>query len=87
MTEQIYIDLADALNRRGGSLPCIKCEEFYNLARELFSPDEAYVAVKSPLWPISAVKLDQEIAYGNQSKLEDILEKMTNKGLLICRGY
>ncbi|MBN1374947.1 MAG: 4Fe-4S dicluster domain-containing protein [Dehalococcoidia bacterium] len=82
MTDKIYEELTVALNNRGGSLPCIKCEEFYELASELFTPEEAYVAVKMPLWPVSAEVLGKEIAYGDPSKLKAILEKMADKGLL-----
>lgn len=81
MVEPVYEELAVALNSRGGTLPCIKCEEFFELARELFTPDEAYLSVKMPIWPISAAALNKEIAYGNESKLESILEKMADKGL------
>jgi len=82
MTQEVYEKLADALNSRGGAVPALKCKEFFALVEELFTPEEAELAVKMPLNPIPAETFAREIAGGDPKKVESILETMANKGLV-----
>lgn len=85
MAEAIYEKLAEALTLRGGSLPALKCPEFFDLAQELFTPEEADLAAKMPLNPTTAETLAREISGVDPKKVEIILESMANKGLVITR--
>ncbi|MCJ7655278.1 MAG: hypothetical protein MUO97_08305 [Dehalococcoidia bacterium] len=49
MTEEVYKKLADALNARSVTYPSIPCDEFYALAKELFTPEQAEIASSMPL--------------------------------------
>jgi len=82
MTEAVYEKLADALNSRGGAVPALKCRELFALVEELFTPEEAELAVKMPLSPIPAEAFATEIAGGDPKEVEGLLETMANKGLV-----
>ena len=56
-TKDIYGRLADALNERSKWLPLVPCDEFYELAEELFTPEEAEIANNMPTEPITAEEL------------------------------
>ena len=81
MTEPVYEKLADALSSRGGSMPVIKCKEFFAMVEELFTPEEAELAAKLPPSPIPAETFASEIA-GDPKEVESLLETMANKGLV-----
>jgi len=38
----------DVFNSRGGALPALKCREFYPLREELFTSEEAEIAIRMP---------------------------------------
>lgn len=82
MTETVYEKLADALSIRGGAVPAVKCKEFIALLEELFTPEEAELAIKMPVTPISAETFAQEIIGGDPEELKRILEVMADKGLV-----
>lgn len=84
MSQPVYEQLADALNAVGGAVPAVKCREFFALIEELFTPEEAEMAVRMPLEAISAEALSAEIG-GDTGKVEQMLEGMANKGLVTCR--
>ena len=44
MPDQIYRDLMEKFARRGGRYPGMDVPEFYELAEELFTPEQAAVA-------------------------------------------
>lgn len=81
MTQPIYEKLVDAVGMRGGGAPGIKGPELYALMEELFTPEEAELAVKMPLNPISAADLASAIGR-SATKVEKMLETMANKGLV-----
>lgn len=85
MAEAIYEKLAEALSLRGGAMPALKCPEFFELAQELFTTEEANLAAKMPLTPTTAETLAREIADSDPKEVERILESMANKGLVITR--
>ncbi len=85
MAEAIYEKLAEALTLRGGAMPALKSSEFFALAQELFTPEEADLAGKMPLSPTTAESLAREITGSDLTEVEHILESMANKGLVITR--
>jgi hypothetical protein len=46
MTQEVYNKLADALNARSMTYPSVPCDEFYSLAEELFTPEQAEICLK-----------------------------------------
>ena len=48
MADQIYTKLMEKFAKRGGVYPGMDIPEFYEMASELFSPEEASVAVAIP---------------------------------------
>jgi electron transport complex protein RnfB len=81
MPDHKYEDLRAAIQMRGGSMPALKCPEFFALVDYLFTPEEAELAVVLPIMPASA----HEIA-GKAGKDADAtklrLERMADKGLV-----
>jgi Pyruvate/2-oxoacid:ferredoxin oxidoreductase delta subunit len=83
MEQRVYQELCHKLVKRGGRYPGMDIPEFYELAGELFTPEEAAVfnAIQKGYHPTSAIaanldKSEQETAL--------ILESMANKGLCIA---
>jgi len=81
MHEPVYEKLTEALNMRGGGLLAIKCPEFYDILRELFTPEEAALASQMPMNPMSAADLAAELGR-DPGEVERMLEDMANKGLV-----
>jgi len=81
MTQPIYEKLVDAVNMRGGGAAGIKGPELYALMEELFTPEEAELATRIPLNPVSAADLASDIGRSTGG-VERMLETMTNKGLI-----
>ncbi|MBM4446265.1 MAG: hypothetical protein FJ023_02780 [Chloroflexi bacterium] len=82
MTEEVYKKLADALNARSMTYPSIPCEEFYVLAKELFSPEQAEIASSMPLDPVTDEELASKMKLGDVGRLGKQLEEMADKGLV-----
>ncbi len=80
MTKSVYEKLADALGMRGGAMPAIKCQEFFALLEELFTPEEAELAIKMPITPFSAEAFAKEIVGGDLKEVKSFLEAMADKG-------
>ena len=77
MSEEIYEQLTDALVKRGGAIPPKKCKEFYALVEELFTEEQAEMAVKMPMGPVSADQMaeDMGISVGEaESQLEGMAD-------------
>lgn len=81
MPEAVYDRLADALGLRGGTLPVLKCTEFSALLRELFTREEAEIAVGLPIGPITAEAFAREIGGGDAERVSHILEGLADKGI------
>jgi ferredoxin len=79
MTQPIYEKLVDAVNMRG--FPGIKCPELYTLMEELFTPEEAELAVRMPLNPTSAADFASDIGRSAEG-VERMLETMADEGLV-----
>jgi ferredoxin len=82
MTEEIYKKLADALNARSLAYPSVPCDEFYALAKELFTPEQAEIASNMPIKPITAEELAGKMKVADVAKLRKQLDEMTAKGLV-----
>ncbi|MFP3897714.1 MAG: 4Fe-4S binding protein [Dehalococcoidia bacterium] len=81
MTERGYDKLADALMLRGGTMPILKCREFFALLEELFTPEEAEVAAKMPVGPVTAQRFARDVVGGDSEMVEGILEALADKGI------
>ncbi|MFU8795974.1 MAG: 4Fe-4S binding protein, partial [Dehalococcoidia bacterium] len=81
MAGSVYEELSDALSLRGGSLPVLKCREFIVLLEELFTPEEAGVATRMPMGPVTAEDLAQAIVGKAATQIAAVLESLANKGI------
>ena len=81
MREDLYDKLADALKRKGGGIPAVKCKEFRAVADELFTEDEAEMAIMMPDMLVSADMLAAKTKL-DAKKVAGLLDRMTRKGLL-----
>ncbi len=84
MAKEIYDKLVEALLQRGGAIPPEKCKEFFLLAEELFTEEEAELAIRMPLTPVTAEKMAEETAQ-DLNKVTTLLEEMADKGFLFCK--
>jgi ferredoxin len=81
MPDHKYEHLRVAIQMRGGSMPALKCPEFFALVDYLFSPEEAELAVGLPITPASADEIGDKAGKDPDAvKLQ--LEKMADKGLV-----
>ena len=48
MTEEVYKQLCEKMAKRGGRYPAMDIPEFYEMAKELFTPEEAAVCTAMP---------------------------------------
>jgi ferredoxin len=82
MTREVYNKLADALNARSMAYPSIPCEEFYVLAGEIFTPEQAEIASNMPVDPVSAEELAAEMKASDVAGLSKQLDDMADWGLV-----
>jgi Pyruvate/2-oxoacid:ferredoxin oxidoreductase delta subunit len=80
MADEIYRGLMERFARRGGRYPGMDIPEFYELARELYTPEEAFIASAMPKGFSTAQQL-AGISGGSEAELSTILETMATKGL------
>lgn len=80
MNDQAYRDLCQAMAQRGGAYPGMDIPEFYDLARELFTVEEARLCAAMPRRPSTPAQIAQSIGMG-EARVEEILESMADKGL------
>jgi len=83
LDKSLLDELADVMTTRGGALPALKCQPFYDLMSELFTTEEAELAVKLPLEAMTANQLSQLIGNVDFVQLEISLESMADKGLVL----
>jgi Pyruvate/2-oxoacid:ferredoxin oxidoreductase delta subunit len=84
MAQEVYKKLCDVMAQRGGMYPGMDIPEFYAVAEELFTPEEAAVAVAMPRRPSSAGAIAQAMGR-EENEVEGILEAMADKGL--CSSF
>lgn len=82
MSEDVYQRLADAINARGAAYPAVPCPEFYAVAREFFTPEEAEIACHMPNRSAVLEELAGHISKIDQSRLQEHLENMAEKGVV-----
>jgi len=80
MTEEVYKQLCETMARRGGRYPAMDIPEFYEMAKELFTPEEAAVcnAIPRGFNPASAIAKEMG---KREEEVSKILEGMADKGL------
>ena len=81
MAERVYEELADALTLRGGTMPILKCREFFALLEELFTPEEAELAAKMPVGPVTAQRFARDVVGADSEMVKGILEALADKGI------
>jgi len=82
MADHFYEELADALSLRGGTMPVVKCQELFALLEELFTPEEAELAARMPMGPVTAERFARDIVGGDSEKVENVLEALADKGIV-----
>ncbi|UCF85790.1 MAG: 4Fe-4S binding protein [Desulfobacteraceae bacterium] len=80
MAEEVYQELCKTMARRGGMYPGMDIPEFYELAQELFTADQAAVANAMPRGFSPASTIAAEMGR-SEEEVATILEEMANKGL------
>jgi electron transport complex protein RnfB len=84
MMEEEYRKLCVAMSQRGGLYPGMDIPEFYAMARELFTPQEAALAAALPSKPSPAAVIARETGR-DEKEAADLLETMADKGL--CSSF
>ena len=82
MTREVYNRLAEALNARSTAYPSIPCEEFYALAEELFTLEQAEIASNMPVNPVSTEELAAKTKTSDVARLRKQLDEMADRGLV-----
>jgi len=82
--KELYNNLIDSLNMRGGTYPAYKNDECYALLEEIFTPEQAEMYIKIPLAPAKAEQIADEVGK-SLDETTAILEKMADHGLIITR--
>jgi Pyruvate/2-oxoacid:ferredoxin oxidoreductase delta subunit len=83
MVDEIYKRLMDKFAKKGGRYPGMDIPEFYELASELFTPEEALVATAMPKGFSTAEQLAPTLDKSKE-EVAATLETMTSKGLLLA---
>ena len=80
MGEEVYKQLCETMARRGGRYPGVDIPEFYEMARVLFTPEEAEVSNTLPKGfnPVSVIAKEMG---KDEKEVATILETMADKGL------
>jgi ferredoxin len=82
MTREVYNKLAEALNTRSSTYPSVPCEEFYVLAEEIFTPEQAEIASNMPIDSVSAEELAIKMKTSDVAGLSKQLDEMADRGLV-----
>jgi Pyruvate/2-oxoacid:ferredoxin oxidoreductase delta subunit len=83
MADQIYKGLMERFARGGGRYPGLDIPEFYDLARELYNPEEAALAAAMPKGFVTAEQL-AETLHRDADELRAALQTMAAKGLCMA---
>jgi hypothetical protein len=83
MVKEVYKKLCETMAKRGGRYPGMDIPEFYEMAEELFTPEEASVsnAIPQGFNPASVIARE---AGKTEEEVAPILEAMANKGLCVA---
>lgn len=77
MIEEIYFDLGVRLNRFPQKMPLV--DEYLLILREIFTPEEAAVAIRLPAQPAPLSELCDRVGMAERD-LQEVLERMAQKG-------
>jgi len=81
MADRVYEELADALSLRGGTMPVLKCPQLFALLEELFTPEEAELAARMPIGPVTVERFARDVAGSDGRQVEKVLEALADKGI------
>lgn len=81
MSKDIFKELADSIAARPNSHPVINCPEFVELLEELFSPEEAELAIVLPVGSNTVEKI-ASVADRSAEEVLPLLESMADQGLV-----
>lgn len=84
MDQALLEQLTDAIAKRGGASPAVKFQPFYDVLNELFTAEEADIAVKLPIEALTAAQIAQLTGSTDNGRLVQTLEAMADKGLLLA---
>jgi H+/Na+-translocating ferredoxin:NAD+ oxidoreductase subunit B len=82
--KELYTNLIDSINMRGGTLAAYKIDECYRLLEAIFTPEQAEMFIKIPFGPSLADAIAKE-AGKPLDETERILEGMADLGLIVTR--
>ena len=83
MSQDVYRQLLEVMQKRGGRYAGMNIPEFYTMVEELFTPEEAEINNDMPRGPFTA-EMMSEILKREKAETERILESMANKGLCMA---
>lgn len=81
MDNESYKKLCEEMTRRGGRYPGKDIPEFYDLVKELFTPDEAAVVAAMTAKPATAAMIAQKL--GKEKEITPVLEAIASKALCV----
>ena len=84
MSDQVYKDMIEVMNKRGALLGGMDIPEYYNVVEHLFSVDEAKINNAMPNGEFTAKDM-AEIMGRDESEVAAVLRGMANKGL--CNSF
>ncbi|MBM4331359.1 MAG: 4Fe-4S dicluster domain-containing protein [Deltaproteobacteria bacterium] len=84
MSDERYRQLCALMAQRGGRYPGMDIPEFYEMTRELFTPEEAALAAALPPKPAPAGVIARETGK-KEGEVAELLEAMASKGL--CSSF
>jgi Pyruvate/2-oxoacid:ferredoxin oxidoreductase delta subunit len=84
MSEQVYKDMIDVMNKRGMLFGGMDVPEFYRVVKELFTPEEAEINNAMPQGTFTAVDMAKEMGK-DEAEMAVKLKSMADKGL--CVSY
>ena len=82
MRQEVYQEFFEVMIKRGGGYSGADIPEFFELAQELFTPEQAVVNNALPGNPMTAEQIAETLGR-DKVEVENILESMANSGL--CR--
>ncbi|MBT7086442.1 MAG: 4Fe-4S binding protein, partial [Desulfobacterales bacterium] len=77
---EVYKQLVETMKKRGGTYPGMDIPEFYSMAKELFTPEEAAISNAMPKG-LFAIDMIMPEAGKSEEELAKILDEMADKGL------
>ncbi len=80
--EEVYQQLCKTMANRGGNYPGVDIPEFYEMAKELFTPEEAAIMNTIPRGISSLATITHNIGRDEQ-EVKAMLEKMADKGFCV----